>query len=404
MISAPIPEYEADRLAVLQSYGILDTPPEERFDRLVRIVSEQLGVPIALVSLVDYHRQWFKAVVGIDAKETPRELAFCAHAILAEETFVVENALDDERFSDNPLVANDPAIRFYAGAPLITSSGHRLGTLCAIDTVPRKLSEREEVLLKELAAVVVDEMELSAISEALKQNKRQLESRNEALDAFVHALSHDLAGPIRRINSFCEILAQDSTQKLEEYLQFISDSAHSADRLLQDLKSFFLIGRAENKVDCDVRECLLRAKDDLKEHLKSEAGRIDITGDLPHLSFFPELLTLLFRNLIGNALKYRSELEPVIAIHAQELEDSWQFSVDDNGMGISEEYHRDAFKLLFRLHREADIPGSGMGLAICEKIVRRGGGEIKIAASKLGGTCMVFTLEKPTTGVLKLAG
>ena len=394
MIPAQIPGDEADRLAVLRGYGILDTPPEERFDRLVRLVSEQLGVPIALVSLVDAHRQWFKAAVGLDAKETPRELAFCAHAILSDETLVVENALMDERFSDNPLVASDPDIRFYAGSPLVTSSGHRVGTLCAIDRQPRTLTESQETMLRTLAAVVVDEMELSAIREALEESSKQLEVRNAVLDAFVHSLSHDLAGPIRRIKSFCDLLQEDPTVDTAECLQFMADSALHADRLLEDLRSFFTVGRTQDAVECDVRACLSRAQHDLKDELQSQAARVEVTGSFPQLRFFPEMLTIVFHNLIGNSLKYRSACDPVISVHALEHEEHWEFRVDDNGIGIPEKYRSEAFKLLFRLHRAADIPGSGMGLAICEKIVKRGGGEMRIVESELGGTCVSFTLDK----------
>tara|TARA_R110002072_G_scaffold27804_2_gene90194 strand:- start:26353 stop:27567 length:1215 start_codon:yes stop_codon:yes gene_type:complete len=394
MIPAELPENEADRLSILRGYGILDTPPEERFDRLVRLVSEQLGVPIALVSLVDAHRQWFKAAVGLDAKETPRELAFCAHAIHSDETLVIENALMDERFSDNPLVASDPDIRFYAGSPLVTSSGHRVGTLCAIDRQPRTLTASEETLLRTLAAVVVDEMELTAIGQALEESAKQLENRNTVLDAFVHSLSHDLAGPIRRIKSFCDLLQEDPTADTAECLQFMADSAVHADRLLTDLRSFFSVGRAEAAVACDVRKCLERAEDDLKDEIQAQAARVEVTGSFPSLQFFPEMLTLVFHNLIGNSLKYRSASDPVISVHAQEHEDRWEFCVDDNGIGIPEKHRGEAFKLLFRLHREADIPGSGMGLAICQKIVKRGGGEMRIAASELGGTCVSFTLDK----------
>ena len=150
MVPAPIPTDEAERLSALRALMLLDTPPEERFDRLVRFAAEQLDTPIAMVSLVDGQRQWFKARVGLDDTESARDVSFCGHAILKEEVFVVEDARSDPRFEDNPLVVGEPHIRFYAGAPLSAPGGHRIGTLCVIDTVPRALSTLELSILEAL--------------------------------------------------------------------------------------------------------------------------------------------------------------------------------------------------------------------------------------------------------------
>ena len=150
MTPAPLPADEDERLSALRALLLLDTPPEERFDRLARFVAEQLDVPIALLTLVDGQRQWFKARVGIDATETPRDISFCGHAIMKNDLFIVEDASRDPRFSDNPLVTGEPHIRFYAGAPLSAPGGHRIGTLCVIDTVPRTLGPVELSILDAL--------------------------------------------------------------------------------------------------------------------------------------------------------------------------------------------------------------------------------------------------------------
>ena len=182
----PYPENEAARLAALRDYRILDTAAEERFDRITRVLARSLGVPIALVSLVDDNRQWFKSRFGLDASETPREQAFCAHAICQSEVMVVEDATRDSRFADNPLVTGAPDIRFYAGAPLMVEGGHKLGTLCAIDRKPRQIDEEQKALLTDLAALVVDEMEMRRLVERAQKAETRLVDAVEALpDGFV---------------------------------------------------------------------------------------------------------------------------------------------------------------------------------------------------------------------------
>ena len=158
---APIPSNEAERLAELESFRILDTPSEQVFDDITFLASQIYETPFALMSLIDRDRQWFKSSVGLEVPETHRDLAFCAHAIWdPTEVMVVEDAAYDPRFSNNPLVIADPSIRFYAGAPLQTSKGNGLGTLCVIDRVPRQLTEGEDESLRALARLVTNELQM----------------------------------------------------------------------------------------------------------------------------------------------------------------------------------------------------------------------------------------------------
>jgi len=156
-----IPHNEKIRLEALRSLNILDTSSEERFDRLTRMAKRIFNVPIALVSLVDENRQWFKSCIGLHVRETPREISFCGHAILGDEVFLIPDTSKDERFADNPLVTNEPNIRFYAGCPLRYTNGSKLGTLCIIDHEPRNLSSDDLEILKDLASTA--ERELAAI-------------------------------------------------------------------------------------------------------------------------------------------------------------------------------------------------------------------------------------------------
>lgn len=159
-MSAPIPQNESKRLKVLWQYEVLDTVPEEVFDDLTELAARICEAPIALISLVDEKRQWFKAKVGVTISETSRELSFCAYAITQSDLFIVPDATQDKRFANNPLVTSDPKIRFYAGAPLITPDGHALGTLCVIDKVPRELRPEQKQALRILARHVVTQLEL----------------------------------------------------------------------------------------------------------------------------------------------------------------------------------------------------------------------------------------------------
>ncbi|WP_457418664.1 GAF domain-containing protein [Roseateles sp. P5_E7] len=158
MLPAPIPANDEERLRALRELLILDTPPEERFDRLVEFAAAEFDVPIALISLVDRERQWFKARVGLDACETGRDISFCGHAIVQSELFQVMDALRDPRFADNPLVAGAPHIRFYIGAPLTMPSGAAIGTLCLIDVKPREFDAMDRAILGTLRDLAVAEL------------------------------------------------------------------------------------------------------------------------------------------------------------------------------------------------------------------------------------------------------
>jgi GAF domain-containing protein len=184
-MTATMPSTETARLAALNRYAILDTEPEQSFDDLVVLASFVCRTPIATLSLVDDHRQWFKSKVGVEIRETPRDISFCAHAIQQEELFIVPDALEDPRFKDNPLVLGDPHIRFYAGAPLIDEDGYALGTLCVMDRQPRELDDTQKEALRSLRRLALSQIELrrniQLLKEALSDRTREEHAREQEL-------------------------------------------------------------------------------------------------------------------------------------------------------------------------------------------------------------------------------
>ncbi len=166
MKAAPLPQNESERLQALRNFEILDTESEEIFDELTELAAEICETPIVLISLIDKDRQWFKSSHGLDCRETPRDLAFCAHAILQDELFEIQDSFNDARFFDNPLAMDAPHVRFYAGMPLKTSEGLNIGTLCAIDSQPRILTDFQKRALNIIAKQVMCQMELRQLLKA----------------------------------------------------------------------------------------------------------------------------------------------------------------------------------------------------------------------------------------------
>jgi diguanylate cyclase (GGDEF)-like protein len=187
MMPAPLPSNERQRIATLRSLKILDTPPEERFDRVTRLARRVFNVPIALVSLVDEERQWFKSCQGLEVSETPRGISFCGHAIMRDDPLIVPDALEDERFQDNPMVTGTPNIRFYAGYPLNAPDGSKLGSLCIIDRKPRRVSSEDVNALATLGRLI--ESELRSVNLATVDEITGLHNYRGMLDTGRHALA-----------------------------------------------------------------------------------------------------------------------------------------------------------------------------------------------------------------------
>jgi|GEM_PF-554726 len=224
--TVPVPKNERDRLAALRSYDILDTPPEEIFDRITHLVAAYLRAPIALISLVDENRQWFKSCYGLNVRETPRDIAFCAHTIADDDVLVVNDATKDARFNKNPLVTKEPHIRFYAGAPLRNREGFNLGTLCAIDYRPRQFTDEQAQVLADLAHLVVNEMELKIAGKTLLEEiaerqrvEKELSRARDELELRIAERTRELRQSEERFRDFAST-SSDYFFEMDENLRF----------------------------------------------------------------------------------------------------------------------------------------------------------------------------------------
>jgi signal transduction histidine kinase/PAS domain-containing protein len=591
---------EESRLAALKSYKILDTLPQKEYDDLTKLASEICQTPISLISLLDDHRQWFKSHHGLAASETPREFAFCNHAIInPNEIFIVNDSRKDSRFSNNPLVTGDPYVIFYAGVPLVDSNGFALGSLCVIDNAAKQLSEGQISALKTLAKQVVSLLELRKSNDELKTAKDELEQRNALLDEvilqqeqsaeiilqsekslretyqkleialqagslgsydlhletgtinstalyksnygqpaesvfnfedqvacilpedrqsmqdlitnavltkgayqaeyrvrwpdenihwiadsgkciydendapvrlvgvtknismqkameeslenmvaerteqlieanqalidlnqkvfasneilqksnasleqFAFIASHDLQEPLRKIQSFGDLLHTRHADQLglgTEYLKRMQSAAHRMSSLVRDLLVFSRITVQDQKpVSVSLSLVVEAALEDLELFIQ-ETGAVIHMDSLPIVNGNQSQLGQVMQNLIGNALKFRvADRKPQIQIRYREvtLEQLYDtvkpvqhashyhcIEVADNGSGFNPEHAGKIFQVFQRLHSPSQYPGTGIGLAICERVVANHGGAI--AANGKPGEGAVFSIYLP---------
>ena len=292
MQEPPVPLDETVRLVSLHSLRIMDSAPEERFDRVTRMAKRLFDVDICLVSLVDSDRQWFKSKQGLEDCQTSREVSFCGHAILQEQAFVVEDAHVDERFADNPLVTGDPGVRFYAGYPVHSPDGRPIGTLCLIDKEPRKISASEVETLRDFAALVDDELASSAqinVDELTKianragfqQVARHLLPLCERNNLEVEVLFFDLDG-FKDLND--KFGHQAGDEALQEFAKMLLKSFRNSDVVARLGGDEFAVMMAGQRVFADrglasMLEFTKDLKSDFSQHLGWSVGRVKFDPD-----------------------------------------------------------------------------------------------------------------------------
>lgn len=414
MSPAPRPANEAERLAALYRLEVLDTPAEEAFDRVVHLAAAVFAMPTALISLVDRDRQWFKAVHGLGVRETPRDAAFCAHAILRGEVCQVSDAQDDPRFADNPLVTGAPHIRFYAGAPLRTEDGYNIGTLCLIDYVPRPdFGPAQREALARLAALTADEFSLRMRQrELLMLAAAEAEARAEAAEAvaikagFIATMAHEIRTPLGGIIGMVEMLnASGLREDQAHFATTLQAAAAHLLRVVNDVLDFSKLeaGALETEpAPCNLTEIVeetIYVLAPAAREAELAIGAVFAPG-VPRLVVADSVrLRQVLFNLVGNALKFTNSGGVYVTVRGEEEKADGtaaiHFEIRDTGIGIPEADLPRLFQRFSQLHPTGARrdTGTGLGLAICRHLVRLMGGDIQ-ASSVLGrGSAFSFTLR-----------
>lgn len=402
MIKPKIPKNESQRLKNLKSYNIMDTLPEKEYDEITYLASKICGTPISLISLIDENRQWFKSHHGLEATETPREYAFCAHAINdMENILIVPDSRIDERFHDNPLVTGNPFVIFYAGVPLITQEGFPLGTLCVIDSAPRNLNKSQIKDLRVLSSQLIKLLELRVSLIKLRKSERELMELNTTKDRLFSIIGHDLRGPIGSFKSLINIMISDydlsDTESVREILTGIQKTSDSTYYLLENLL-FWAKSQQNESVfapeKINLKEIVIKILDLFTEMSKNK--EIDILNNIEEDTVVfadRNMLMTILRNLISNAIKFTSGGKK-IQVSASKNEDRYILSVQDEGEGIKPENLKKLFKNteLFSTYGTNGEAGSGLGLILCKNFVEKHNGKIWVESEVGKGTTFNFSL------------
>jgi len=410
MKAAPKPANEEDRLRALRAYQVLDTLPEQSFEDLTRIASYICQTPIALISLIDDSRQWFKSKRGLNASETPRDFAFCAHAILEDKVMVVPNSSKDERFFDNPLVTGPPKVQFYAGAPLITADGFRLGTLCVIDNVPREMAITQVDALESLARLVVAQLdqrirnfELEQYQVKLNAAKIEAEESREAKARLLANMSHEIRNPLSGIVGMSQLLldgnlAQDDRDKV----RIIYNCGQSLLSLSNNILDFSKLEAARIELE-KVPFSASELSEEVAKLFGCVPGRecvkiaVNTAADLPAFVLGdPNRFRQILSNLVSNAVKFTKEGNVAIFLTWEDgaAGSRLRVAVKDSGPGIPPE----VLPRLFQNFVQADASvarrfgGTGLGLAISKGLCEAMGGEISVRSELGQGATFEFSL------------
>ena len=412
-----LPDNEPARLHALRSLDILDKAPDPALDELTRLASAIAHTPIALISLIEQDRQVFRSRCGIDDDSAPRATSFCGHAIHGSEPFIIEDAHEDARFFDNPLVLGPPHVRFYAGIPL-TVRQHRIGTLCVVDRVARELPAEKIEALQSLARHVESYLELhhrlfqgqvQALEQARSQRQviDELHQSRELQERLSALVVHDLRSPLTVIMGNIRLLEME-TPATPLTRTAVRDVVHSVEIMNGMLADLLDIGRSSNDrlifkpQEFDIRALVERTCERMRPVLRAEDFTLDVRIKLRDSTIQggPDLIRRVLQNLLDNGLKYAPRGSELV-VQVTDLgdpPDGIRLTVSDSGPGVPDLYKERIFEAYARLDREAtrhSRASRGLGLAFCRLAVESHGGTIWVEDRPGGGS--QFCVELPRT-------
>ncbi|GMU85121.1 MAG: hypothetical protein AMXMBFR48_03630 [Ignavibacteriales bacterium] len=420
MIKPAIPENEENRLQELYSLQLHQTGYEENYQNLVQLASAICGTPVSLISLIDRNKQWFKAGKGIEATEAPRDVSFCAHAINQSEIFEIQDALEDERFHDNPLVTGSPNIRFYAGVPIYSPGGYCLGTICVVDSVPHNLTDEQKFALKTLARQVETMFRLrqsviqldahnkdlfekkSRIKDLLEEREKHisvLSEQSRLKSKFLSILAHDIKSPLASIHSVLELISNGSLSpdEIKELTGMIQQNINATSSLLSNILQWAWAGISGESQSLEPVNLTAKAFEAVSEAEPSarKKGNEIVTAIPSGLMVMGrnEWLLLILRNLITNANKFTSNGR--IFIHASTSGPEAVITVKDTGIGMTAETSE---KILsggvirpgVGTNKEG---GSGIGLMLTRDFIEKMGGNLTLSSEPGEGSVFSFTVK-----------
>ncbi|MDQ3493310.1 MAG: ATP-binding protein [Chloroflexota bacterium] len=391
-----IPADEAQRLAAVQRYEILDTPADGTFDRITALAARLFDVPIAIVSVVDHDRIWFKSHHGLEVEQIGRDAGLCASAILHDGPWVINDAPRDPRALANPLVAGEFGLEFYAGVPLKTSEGHNLGTLCILDFQARELTPSQTASLEDLAAMVMNELELRLASRRAAELARE---REQIQDAFAGMLSHELRTPATTIYAATKMLSRDPTvMSSARARDLLPDITGETERLLRLIEDLLVLTRVERGLLETAQEPVLlqrvlpKVVEQEGKRWPERTIRLEVAPGLPPVAGDGSYLEQVVTNLLSNGLKYSaSGTEIDVSAALVEDEDQVEVRVRDRGIGLKADSQEAVFGLLFRTSEGSrHAGGAGIGLYVCRRLMEAMNGRIWAESAPDKGTVFAF--------------
>jgi two-component sensor histidine kinase len=365
---------EDERVSALRSYGILDTPREEEFDEIVKVVSAICEAPISVINLIDSERQWFKAEVGLGVRETPLPASICAHAILRPGLFIVPDTLKDDRFSDNPLVVGDPRLRFYAGALLETPEGLPLGTICVLDYKPRELNDKQKALLRLMSRQIMKLFELRRINleeQSARKRAERLAADNAAL---VRESDHRVMNSLQMVSAILTLQSRGS--RIREAKEQIEAAQRRVQAIATVHRQLHLAGSLE---EIEIGNFLRLLCKSLEETAPPSVESIDLSsGESVMNSGEATALGLIMAELIANSFKHAfpANRKGHLDVRFERRRNGWQLSMADDGIGLPAGFEIEK--------------GTGVGMKVIVALVRRLKARVTFHSSSTGTT---FTID-----------